>query len=387
MVPVDTLTRAFTETYGEGNAPEVYFAPGRVNLIGEHIDYSGGRVLPAAISLGISAAVRYRPDGKLRFRSREEGGEAAFDLSGARLPAEGWGKFPRGVAAALLESGIEPPGCDVLFASDLPEGSGLSSSAALEVLTAYLLVYPARGESLDRVRLAQFCKRVENDFIGVQCGIMDQFAVAMGKCGHAILLDTAALEYEYVPAATGEWELVVMNTNKKRVLSDSKYNERRSECESAFTHLNRLRPSGEPLRSLVEAGAAEVDALEDRTLRKRARHAVTENRRVVASVGLLKGGDVAGFGKLLVESHRSLRDDYEVTGEHLDALVESALHSEGCIGARMTGAGFGGCAVALVARSAAGAFDEAAGKAYEARTGLRADFYRCGIVDGVGKIR
>lgn len=386
MVFQDEVLRGFAGVFDGESAVKCFFAPGRVNLIGEHIDYLGGRVLPAAVSLGITAAVRYREDRLFRFRSREESSPVDFDLCTALEPSSGWGKFPRGVVAGLTDEERTFPGCDVYFASDLPEGSGLSSSAALEVLTAFLLLHPPEGDAPDRVWLAKFCRKVENDYVGVNCGIMDQFAVALGKKARAILLDTATLDYEYVPADFGSYELVIMNTNKKRELSGSKYNERRAECDTALARLNRARPSSESLRHLVDAGDAEIAALEDETLRRRARHAAAENRRVDKSVRALANGDIPAFGRLLDESHRSLREDFDVTGPHLDALVDAARNCPACIGARMTGAGFGGCAIALVKQDAVGSFEQSVGVKYKAAVGLEASFYSTKIVDGVGVI-
>jgi galactokinase len=531
---VRRLKEAFIEIYG---GPEedvrVFFAPGRVNLIGDHTDYNGGLVLPATISLGIYAAVRYKAspqdpervfrarsldaEGELRLRLadlekgedcigmddiddpeqrevrvrlagwqpgevsvriavREQGGvdvrlagpeheeaghgEACLEPAGldkehvgtpTSLPARpgSWTAYPEGVAKFLMNEGLPVPGCDLLYLADLPIGAGLSSSAALEIVTAYSLL---SGTEVDRVWLAKLCRRVENEFVGVQCGIMDQFAVAMGKSGYAILLDCGSLEVQggratlldcetvegkedcathldcetldwpegrptlldcetvegkedcatlewkegstvlrdcmtpgwvYVPLNTGEYSFVIMDSRKERSLAASAYNQRRAQCAAALNLIAKHKQISNLCQASLEDVLRHVD---DPVLRKRARHVLTENLRTKAAAEFLRQGKVAELGALMVESHRSLRDDYEVTGPELDALVEAALQAKGCIGARMTGAGFGGCVLALVRLDSLEAFNEQVSRVYRERTGLAADFYLCEARDGVGEV-
>jgi galactokinase len=377
----------FRGAFGDGGELRHFFSPGRVNIIGEHLDYNGGYVFPAALSLGIAAAVRFHDGPGVRMRSSGFPGEHTVRLDApiANDGSRGWWNYPAGVIARLQQSGGRLAGADICFHSTLPDGAGLSSSAAIEVLTACAM-RSAEGDVVfdddERIRIALLCKKVENEFIGVQCGIMDQFAVAMGRRDHAILLKSDTLRYERVPLRLEGHSLVIMNTNRPRKLSDSKYNERRRECEQALEEISRVRP----VSSLAEAGTADIEGLPGETLKKRARHVVTENARVLGSVELLKKNDLAAFGRLLADSHRSLRDDYEVTGKELDALVDAALATEGCIGARMTGAGFGGCAIALVASGERERFAGAVGARYRKITGIEAGFYDAEIADGVREI-
>ncbi|MBM4388454.1 MAG: galactokinase, partial [Deltaproteobacteria bacterium] len=274
--------------------PEVYFAPGRVNLIGEHIDYNGGLVMPAAISLGIRAAVSARSDNVVEMRSLNEEGAVRVVLDKEILFSErdGWGNYPKGVLKHLSDQGARLGGMNILFSGDLPVGAGLSSSAAIEVLTGYIILDQFGGEQVDGTRLALTCKEAENEFIGVNCGIMDQFTSAMGKEGRAILLDCATLDFEYLPVELGEFSLVIMNSNKKRALSESRYNERRSECDAAL----KLIASERKIENLCDARPCDVEELiSDPVLRKRALHAVTENSRVKKAASALRGNDVAGF--------------------------------------------------------------------------------------------
>ena len=373
----------FLATYG-GKAGDVcfFFAPGRVNLIGEHTDYNGGHVLPAAISTGIRAAVRYTGGRTIRFRSTDLPGGASVDLdSEIRFDKrDEWANYPKGVAAFLLQEGREISGCEVLISGDLPVGAGLSSSAALEVLTAYLLLYPSMGDSVDRIWLAKVCQAVENRFVGVACGIMDQFSVAMGRRDNAILLDCSKVQHTYIPAKLGQFRLVIMDTGKRRRLEDSKFNRRRAECDGALEMIRRHTE----VPNLCAATLDDVDAyVSDDTLKKRARHVVSENLRTVRAAAMLAEGDLQGFGSLLTESHNSLRRDYEVTGPELDTIVEEALFVGGCLGARMTGAGFGGCAIALVRAWEVLEFVDRVKSGYRKRTHLSASIYDCAIGDGV----
>lgn len=385
----DIITRhraAFTQAFGPGPEPRAFFAPGRVNIIGEHIDYLGGSVFPAAIGLGVYALVRPRADALIRCRSVAYADEVVIDPARplAPDPATPWGNFPRGVVKHFTAAGYRlAGGCDVLYASTLPEGAGLSSSAAIEVLTAYLLFHDAVTTPQERVALATLCQTVENQFVGVQCGIMDQFAVAMGRRDHALLLDTATLEYRHVPLALGDHRLVIMNSNKARTLASSRYNERRAECARA---LETVRGANPAVTALALAAPGDLAVIADPVLAKRARHAVTEQARVRESVSILERGDLETFGIYLVESHRSLQHDYEVSGPELDALVDAALEVDGCLGARMTGAGFGGCAIALVHHETLASFREHVGLRYNEATNLTADFYDTLIDDGVQEV-
>lgn len=384
MYTAAAIKKSFHEEYGANGDLRCFFAPGRVNLIGEHIDYNGGLVLPAAVSLGIYGGKRLRNDDLIRLRSRNQPGETILDLKGTILfnPDVRWANYPAGVIRALLQEGYTLSGCDILFMSDLPEGAGLSSSAALEVLTAYMMLHPLLGDHIDRVALARICQRVENDFVGVNCGIMDQFAVALGKTDHAILLNTNTLHHDYVPVRLDGYKLLILDTRKPRELSDSKYNERRQECDEALACIQRVHP----IKTLVEAELADLKAIADPVLKKRARHVITEQQRVLQSVAALKQGDLPAFGKILNASHHSLKDDYAVTGFELDTIVEQAWQVPDCLGARMTGAGFGGCAIALVKDAAIQSFSRALETGYGEKTQRYPAIYTSIISDGVRQI-
>jgi galactokinase len=381
---------ALKTQFGEAFTPEgeidYFFCPGRVNLIGEHIDYNGGYVFPAALTLGIYAAVRYNGSRTVRLRSLNAAGEEAeFELDEEiRFDLQyRWANYPKGMFKYLLEKGEKPPGCDILFYGDLPEEAGLSSSAAIEVLTGYLLLHYSHRDNIDRVELARLSKRVENEFIGVNSGIMDQFSVAMGKKDNAILLDCSLLSYRYIPFKLEEHTLIIMNTFTRRELASSKYNERRDECDRALAILKQH----ENVENLCSASLESAEKyLKDDALLKRTRHAITENARVLKAVEALEKKDITLFGKLMTESHESLKNDYEVTGFNLDVIVEEALSAEGCIGARMTGAGFGGCAIALVENDSVKQFKAQAADMYLKRTGLQSAFYDSTIGEGVHKV-
>lgn len=368
----------------------IFFSPGRINLIGEHIDYLGGTVLPAAIDRGIVALVRCRKDRLLRLRSVEQpmGLDIHLDSLPDRCDAlpQPWTGYPTGMIRLYHER--LRSGFDVLFASNLPVGSGLSSSAALEVLTGYLVHALSEDDfhisEKQRIQLALDAKSVENTYIGVQCGIMDQFAVAMGRKGHAIHLNTETLDYTYVPFNTDRHTIAVMNSNRPRKLSESKYNERRSECQKALALIQRLRPGYE---NLVSVSQDDLNLLSgEPVLLKRARHAVSENLRVKEAISALSAGNIERFGTLLNESHRSLKDDYEVSCYELDSLHEISRSHPACIGSRMTGAGFGGCAIALlktVEPEEILDFARTTEEAYRKATGLSADIFAVQLMDGV----
>lgn len=374
----EKMLHNFTEIYGENSDVRVYFAPGRVNLIGEHIDYSGGRVLPCALTLGTYAAVRKRNDDRLRFYSMNfpEEGVIESKIGEYEANAEGrWTNYPMGVLWAFQENSMVPPcGMDLVIYGDLPGGAGLSSSASLEVLTGFILC-DLFGFSVSCEQMALLGQRAENEFCGVNCGIMDQFAVAAGKRDHAIYLDTSGLQYKYIPIRLPDAKIVIANSNKKHSLNESKYNERRRECETALQELQQAIGI-EHLCDLDEDTFEKYQVMiKDEIRRKRVRHAVYENARVKKAVEVLAQNDIETFGKLMNESHHSMSEDYEVTGDVMDALAESAWQQEGVIGSRMTGGGFGGSTVSIVRNDYIESFIQRAGKAYTAKTGLTADFY------------
>ena len=385
----EKIYKRFQEIFGAEGEIGVYFAPGRVNLIGEHTDYNGGHVFPCALTIGTYGAVRKRNDNKLRFYSMKFEHlnviESSLDDLTPRKNA-GWTNYPKGVMWALREKGYEIPcGIDLMLFGNIPNGSGLSSSASVEVLTGYILndLFDLGISNQDLALLGQFS---ENNFNGVNCGIMDQFAIAMGKKDHAIFLDTADLSFEYAPIKLEGAKIVISCSNKKRGLGDSKYNERRAECEEALEEI-RQKVKVDSLGDLSEEQFEEVrDAIKDATRQKRAKHAVYENQRTIKAVQALKANDIELFGKLMNASHVSLRDDYEVTGIELDTLVEEAWKVEGVIGSRMTGAGFGGCTVSIVKDDAVDTFIEKVGTAYKAAIGYAADFYVVQIGDGPAKL-
>lgn len=386
----EELLRKFTQVFGNSEGAKLYFAPGRVNLIGEHTDYNGGHVFPCALTIGTYAAARKREDGRLRFYSVnfEELGVIESSLEDLK-PGEDkdWTAYPKGVIWAFIQKGLKPlSGMDILLNGNIPNGSGLSSSASVEVLTGIIL-RDFFGFEVSNQELALIGQFSENQYNKVNCGIMDQFAVAMGKANHAIFLDTADLTYEYAPIFLENAKIIIACSNKKRGLGDSKYNERRSECETALEELKK-EAHIEALGDLDEESFERYQGLiKDEVRRKRARHAVYENRRTIHAVEALKRKDIKLFGELMNASHVSLRDDYEVTGIELDTLVEEAWKVEGVIGSRMTGAGFGGCTVSIVAEDAVETFIKHVGEAYRGKMGYNADFYVVEIGDGPGELQ
>lgn len=358
-----------------------FFAPGRINLIGEHLDYNGGLVLPAAITLGVTATVIPRSDNKIILRSATQSfSKEIFADDEIYFNAKNyWTNYPLGIIAQLNKEKFEVPACELIFESNLPEGSGLSSSAAVEIVTAFALLSQSQSKT-NKVWLANFCRQVENDFIGVQCGIMDQYSIALGKKDNAILLNCAELTHEYIPFELGEYKLVVMNTKKPRSLIHSKYNERKQECEEA---LRKIRNSKSEIRNLCEAEMFWLDILSDEILKKRARHVVSENLRVKEAAKVLRRNDLTTFGRLMNASHASLKNDYEVSGIELDTLVEEAQQIKNCLGARMTGAGFGGCAIALVHHSSIEELKNKVSEKYFFVTGMNCEIHECKVGDGV----
>lgn len=390
---IKELKEKFIQIYGgaEENL-RIFSAPGRVNLIGEHTDYNGGYVFPAALTMKTTIVARPRED---RFISL-----AATDLD-FRIKASldkldkykklEWGNYQLGVADELQKAGYELTGCDLLYDDTVPHGAGLSSSAAIEVATAFALVMLSNksyNTDINLIEMAKISQKAENNYVGVNCGIMDQFASAMGKANHAIFLDCKDLSFKLVKLNIEGYKIVISNTNKKRSLASSKYNERRSECEKGLEILKTVFPDANFLGEIAyEDYIKHKSLIEDETISKRVEHVMSENNRVLKSVEALNNNDINEFGKLMIASHTSLKENYEVTGVELDTLVEEALKVSGVIGSRMTGAGFGGCTVSIVKEDAVNEFIEEVGRNYYERVGLEASFYVSEIGDGVKEIK
>lgn len=380
----EQLKQAFLDVFGQ-EADATFFSPGRINLIGEHTDYNGGHVFPAAITLGTYGAARKRDDQVLRFYSAnfEELGIIEVDLNNLIFDkADNWTNYAKGVLKSLQEAGHSiDTGMEVFVYGNIPNGSGLSSSASLELLIG-IIAEELYGLELTRLDLVKIGKQTENHFIGVNSGIMDQFAIGMGADNRAIYLDTNTLEYDLVPLDLGDHVIVIMNTNKRRELADSKYNERRAECEKAVEELNAVLN----IQTLGELDEWTFDQysylIKDENRIKRARHAVLENQRTLQARKALEEGDLATFGRLVNASHVSLEHDYEVTGLELDTLAHTAWEQEGVLGARMTGAGFGGCGIAIVHKDKVEAFTENVGKTYTEVVGYEPSFYVAEIAGG-----
>lgn len=375
------ICERFKELYGAAPTA-IYSAAGRVNLIGEHIDYCGGKVLPAALSLRCRVAARPNGTNLIRVAATDLTDTAELDLSHTEDYRElRWWRYQAGVAHVMKRAGYRLVGCDLLYDCTVPFGSGLSSSAAIEVATAYTLARLG-GNETDKRELAVLCREAESDYCGVNCGIMDQFASANGKKGCAVLLDCATLQYEYVPVVLGDCVLVLSDCNKPHSLVASKYNDRIREVEMAKALLSRRVPI-DRLADLAFYQLEEYRRMLPPVIYRRARHVVTETARVSRAVDAVCEGDLKKFGQILTESHTSLRDDYEVTGPELDALAAAAWDRPECLGSRMTGAGFGGCTVSLVRRSGLGDFTAHVGEAYRKKTGREASFYVADIEDGI----
>ncbi len=380
------LLKKFRDHF-QREATDLFFCPGRVNLIGEHIDYNGGKVMPCAISKGTYLAVTKNTDKIIRFACMDFPEKAELHIqSSYSKTGKQWFNYPLGIIDHLLRNGYELSGLDLLFAGDLPVGAGLSSSASIEVLTLFAL-NELYGFGISKVDMVLAAKKVENEFIGVNCGIMDQFAVAMGKKNKAILLDCDTLQYEFIPFETGEYALVIINTNKQRALADSKYNERFTECGASLKALkNELRI--EKLCDLDERTfEMHQHLIQNEILVKRARHVISENERVRKAAIALKAGDISVFGSLMFASHQSLKEWYEVSGAELDTIVEFAMNYAGCIGARMTGAGFGGCAIALVQKNTVNDFAGKLGSVYKNKIGYAPSFFVSEAEEGVRGIK
>lgn len=372
------MTEIFEKVYGDRNGIRVFFAPGRVNLIGEHTDYNGGHVFPCALTLGTYAAVRKRDDNLIRMYSENipEGLVVERELGDYTIYCKNsWSNYPFGVIWALDKQGKKLTcGYDIVYYGNIPGGAGLSSSASIEVLTAYMF-NELCGWDISLVDISLLCQYSENNYNGMNCGIMDQFASAMGKENHAIFLDTATLEYEYAPIELDDKIILIINSNVKHSLSSSKYNERRSESEAALLAL-KTKLDIETLGDLDEETFNEnMVLIKNPIKRKRAKHAVYENMRTIKAYNALKSGDIEEFGKLMVESHLSLRDDYEVSCKEIDCIVDLGTHCDGVYGIRITGGGFGGCCVSIVDADKADAVISYIGSKYKEAVGYGADFY------------
>ena len=375
----EKIKSKFEELFGNQGDIKCYFAPGRVNLIGEHTDYNGGHVFPCALTIGTYAVARKRNDNKLRFYSMNFEKLGVLESTIEELEykrEEDWINYPKAMIWALKSEGYNiDTGFDIVYYGNIPNSSGLSSSASIEVLTGFVLK-DLFDLDLNMVKLALLGQKAENQYVGVNCGIMDQFIIANGKKDCAVFLDTASLEFEYAPVKLENEKIVIMNTNKKRGLGDSKYNERRAECEKALEELQEkldIKTLGDLTEEVFEENKY---LIKDENRQKRAKHAVYENQRTIKAVKALQENN------LMVDSHDSLRDDYEVTGLELDTLVAESLKQDGVIGARMTGAGFGGCAVSIVKNDKVESFIENVGKAYKEKIGYNADFYVVEIGEG-----
>jgi len=380
---IENLLEKFRKKYNNAPGTErVFFSPGRVNLIGEHTDYNGGYVFPCSLSYGTYLVIQKNDEEHINFISENFTYATSIPLEklGEKQESE-WVNYPLGVIEQLMKKGLSPVGMDLYFSGNIPNGAGLSSSASVELVTAFALneLYKL---GLDVIELVKLSQKAENEFVGVNCGIMDQFAVGMGKAEHALFLNCETLEYEHIPAKLKDYKLVISNTNKRRGLADSKYNERRSECDTAVKNLSTVKP----IKYLSDLSLDEftkiAESVKEPVVRRRAHHVISENARVLEATSALRNGDLEKFGELMNESHNSLRDDYEVTGKELDAMVENARRQKGVLGSRMTGAGFGGCTVSLVHKDEIENFRENVGKGYRNDTGLTADFYIAEIGEG-----
>ena len=382
------LKQAFIDAYKK-EAEGVFFSPGRVNLIGEHTDYNGGYVFPCALSFGTYLLIAKNGDKLMRFKSLNmpEVTELPLNQLTTPLPDNHWVNYPLGCLAQFLKKGVKiEQGYDILIWGNVPAGAGLSSSAALEVVTAYAF-NELLGTGYDRTTLALIGQASEHEFAGVNCGIMDQFASAQGKQDHAIFLNCDTLEFELVPVKLEGIKVVISNTHSPHKLDSGAYNDRVAQCQLALKQLRTVKPELKNLAELTEAEFEKIEsAITDPVAHRRARHVVGEVQRTTDAVKALQAGDIVTFGKLMNQSHISLRDDYEVTGLHLDTLAEEAWKIPGVIGSRMTGGGFGGCTVSLVKDEAIPVFIEKVGKAYEEKTGIKADFYIAEIGDGARQI-
>lgn len=386
----EQLKDKFTEVFGPGSEPEIYFAPGRVNLVGEHTDYNGGHVFPCALTMGTYGVVRRREDTTLNFYSENisSGGVVSVPLDKLEPSTEAeWTNYLSGVVWAFQKHGYRlEHGLDVYIYGTIPNGAGLSSSASLEVLMGIIIKDIYGFDDIPMTKIAFLGQYAENCFNGMNCGIMDQFASAMGKKEHAIFLDTNTLEYELVPMNLGDVCIIITNSNVKHSLISSAYNERRKECEKGLAMLQKMID----INSLGELTNEQFERykvlISDETIQKRVRHAITENRRTVHGLDALKNNDIAEFGRIMNKSHLSLRDDFEVSCEEIDLLVKTALDIPGVLGSRITGGGFGGCTVSLVKKRNRNLFKNKLAATYKQAYGIEPEFYTVEIGDGAGKI-
>ena len=380
----------FAELFGDSEGARFYFSPGRVNLIGEHTDYNGGHVFPCALTLGTYGAARKREDNKIHFYSMNLNSFGVVEASLDDLTNKkeyNWANYPLGIVWAFKEKGHTiTSGFDMVIWGNIPNGSGLSSSASLEVLTGVILTDLFEIKDLSMTDLALIGQYSENNFNGCNCGIMDQFAVAMGKKDHAIFLDTSDLSYEYAPCVLDGAKIVITNSKVKHSLVDSAYNDRRNECAAALKALQ----SELDIQALGDLTPEEFEAhkslIKDEIQLQRAKHAVYENQRTIDAVTALKAGDIESFGKLMNQSHISLRDDYDVSCEEIDILVDLAWKIPGVLGSRITGGGFGGCTVSIVKDESIDTFIETIGKTYLEKVGHEAEFYTVDIGDGASRL-
>jgi len=384
---IGNLKKQFVELNGPSDKDIlVFFAPGRVNLIGEHTDYNDGLVFPFALQYGTYLLARKANDPMVKFKSENFPMTAQVCLQNeVKRIGDTWINYPLGVIHEIEARGYKVGGLEFLFAGDIPNEAGLSSSASIEMVAAFA-VNEMFGFGLEMLDLIKISQAAENNFVGMNCGIMDQFAVGMGKQNHGVFLDCATLDYELVPFHTSDYSFVVSNTNKKRGLSDSKYNERRSQCEQAVKDISVQKS----ISNLSVLSISEFDNLshliKDPVIKKRAKHIVTENHRVRSATRFFKENKLKALGEVMVESHYSLKNDYEVSCTELDALVEESLNIEGVLGSRMTGAGFGGCTISIVQNSQLETFKKEVGEKYFNKTGLKADFYIAKAGDGAKRI-
>lgn len=392
MADLEFLKSEFIKLYGDGGEIRFFTSPGRVNLIGEHTDYSGGYVFPAAISASTTIAVRKRSDRTVRIKATDLPDLVSIDMDKiGEYKDLHYGNYQAGVIDEMLKDGYTLTGADMLYEDGVPHGGGLSSSAAIEVATACVFSAfskEAGGKEATKTEMALIGQRAEHNYAGVNCGIMDQFASANGKADMAIFLQCDTLRYELVPVELGDCKLVLSNTNKKHKLGASKYNERRSQCEQGFADLKKVMPEKNCLGEITpEEFEAHKDAISDETVKRRVAHVIYEDDRVLKSVKALKEGDIEAFGQFMNQSHASLRDLFEVTGEELDTLAETAQGIPGVIGSRMTGGGFGGCTVSIVKNDAIDSFTETVGKIYKDKIGYEASFYIFDIGDGARELK
>ena len=391
MIMKEKLLKKFAELFGNADGAGLYFSPGRVNLIGEHTDYNGGHVFPCALTIGTYGIARKRTDRTIHFYSMNLDRFGVVEASLDELinkDAYGWANYPLGVVWAFQEKGYQlDTGFDMVIWGNIPNGSGLSSSASLEVLTGVILRSLYHITDLSMVDIALIGQYSENNFNGCNCGIMDQFAVAMGKKDNAIFLDTSDLQYEYAPVKLKNARIVIVNSKVKHSLVDSAYNDRRQECTDALAALKTVADI-ETLGDLtVEEFEKYKHVLTNPILEKRARHAVSENQRTIEAVAALKADNIARFGELMNQSHVSLRDDYEVSCKEIDILVDLAWKIPGVIGSRITGGGFGGCTVSIVENDAVDNFICSIGASYKEKVGHEAEFYTVDIGEGAGELK